>query len=90
MRERETPFDPDVLFAEIAWLRRLAASLVGSVDRADDVVQDVLVAAIEHRPDGRVRGSLRPWLRAVAKKLVLRGARRAASRASVEHRSARA
>jgi RNA polymerase sigma-70 factor (ECF subfamily) len=89
MSDDTTSFEAVALFDEIAWLERLAASLVGGTERAGDVVQDVLVAAIQRRPHASGPGSLRPWLAAVARKLVLRGARRAARRTSIERRSAR-
>src|SRR5207237_616726 len=49
---------PETLLEHAAWLRRLAASLVG--DSADDLVQDTWLAAMRRPPDGD--RPLKPWL----------------------------
>ena len=57
--------DPELLFAQTDWLRSLARSIVQDADAAEDVVQDTLVAALEHGPREDRRG-LRAWLATVA------------------------
>lgn len=51
---------PDALLAEAAWLKRLALSLAGDSDDADDLVQESWIAAWRRKPD--TARSLRPWL----------------------------
>jgi RNA polymerase sigma-70 factor (ECF subfamily) len=53
------PLDVESLIARSAGLRRLAVRLVGESD-ADDVVQDALVAGMQHAP--RDERALTPWL----------------------------
>lgn len=62
-----------------AWLRRLARSLVMDDTRADDVVQQVWLKALESRPNSE--RDLRPWLKAVARNVAF-NLRRADSRRS--------
>ncbi len=89
MEQGREPFELAALLAQMGWVQRLAASLVGSPERGADLAQDTMVAALQHRPAvGGVRG-LRPWLAAVARKLASRGARRAASRAAIDRDHAR-
>lgn len=78
--------DPASLLAESAWLRRLARELVGA-SAADDLAQDVLVAALEQRPE--VRTGLRPWLGTVARRLALLRRRREVRRQRREQGAAR-
>lgn len=78
--------DPASLLAESAWLRRLARELVGAA-AADDLAQDVLVAALEQRPE--VRTGLRPWLGTVARRLALLRRRRDVRRQRREQGAAR-
>lgn len=52
----------DELAANSVWLRRLARSLVDDAT-ADDLVQDTMVAALQHPPD--TDRPVRPWLRTV-------------------------
>src|SRR5262245_42373893 len=53
---------PELLLRDAAWLRGLARRLAAPVDQADDLVQEVSLAALQSgaRPIGR------PWLAAVA------------------------
>lgn len=51
---------PEALLAEAAWLKRLALSLAGDSDDADDLVQESWIAAWRRAPD--TSRSLRPWL----------------------------
>ena len=67
---------PDTAHARIegllqhrAWLRALAARLVGA-DRADDLVQETWLAAMRRPPDPD--RPARPWLAAVARRLAVR------------------
>lgn len=78
--------DPAGLLAERAWLRRLARALVGEVD-ADDLSQEVVVAALERRPEPRE--GLRPWLVQVARRLARQRYRRAERRRRWERAAAR-
>jgi RNA polymerase sigma-70 factor (ECF subfamily) len=54
---------PELLLQDAAWLRGLAKKLASPADRADDLVQDVSLAALQ-APAARTIG--RPWLAAVA------------------------
>lgn len=56
------------LLAETSWLRRLADELVPKADR-DDLVQDVIVRALQQRETPQ---SLRAWLATVARNLASR------------------
>jgi RNA polymerase sigma-70 factor (ECF subfamily) len=76
----------DALLAESAWLRRLARRLVRDEARAEDAVQDTLVAALERERAGRVPG--RPWLAAVLRNSVRFDARSGARRAAREAHAA--
>lgn len=51
------------ILAQQGWLRRLAVDLVGVGTAAEDLVQETLVAALEHPP--QQEGALRTWLRTV-------------------------
>ncbi len=65
------------------FVRAVARRLLRSENRVDDVVQDTWVAALEHP---RVaRGTLRAWLRAVARNFALRKLRDDARRLRREH-----
>jgi RNA polymerase sigma-70 factor (ECF subfamily) len=78
--------DLRVLLREIGWLRRLAATLVSDGSRADDLTQETLVVALQRRPWMAGAASLRPWLSAVARKIVRRGLRDTANREELERR----
>ena len=55
-----TQFDPEALLSDLAWMRRLAVSLVYDPTSAEDVVQDTWLAALKRRwPTGRPP---RAWL----------------------------
>lgn len=52
--------DPEALLVEAAWLKRLAVTLAGDADDADDLVQESWIAAWRRAPD--TSRPLRPWL----------------------------
>ncbi|MBA3391276.1 MAG: sigma-70 family RNA polymerase sigma factor [Deltaproteobacteria bacterium] len=52
--------DPEALLAEAGWLKRLAVTLAGDGDDADDLVQESWITAWRRNPD--VSQPLRPWL----------------------------
>ena len=54
------------LAAHHSWLRRMARRLARSSARADDLIQDTYVTALRNAPPD---AQLRPWLRAVMRKL---------------------
>jgi RNA polymerase sigma-70 factor (ECF subfamily) len=56
--------DPTALLAHTGWVRALAGRLCADPHLADDVAQDVALAALRTGPD---RGSLRGWLSAVTR-----------------------
>ena len=70
----------DALLAETRWLRAVARGLVRDGGSPEDLAQDVMLDALEHRPssDG---GGLRGWLRTVARRRAgrIRSRRRVAS-----------
>jgi len=69
------------LLAEAGFLGRLARELVRGAERAEDLVQDTFVVALEQPP--RERGALRAWLAVVARNLARntrRGERRRGER----------
>jgi RNA polymerase sigma-70 factor (ECF subfamily) len=65
--------DADALLAHGEFVRALARKLVFEDDRADDVVQETWLAALEHAPE-RPR-SLRAWLARVARNVALKASR---------------
>jgi RNA polymerase sigma factor (sigma-70 family) len=69
------------------WVQRLARSLVREEASADDLAQDVQLAALRHGPTSR--GALAPWLARVTRNLARRGWRDAARRAARERAVAR-
>lgn len=74
------------LVARLAWVRALARELVRDAARADDLTQDVAVAALERGPaEPRALGS---WLRSVARRLAALTHRGEARRARREIASA--
>ena len=77
----------DSLFAEASWIRRLARRLVGDAARADDLVQETLLAALERRPDAD--RPLRPWLARVLRNRALVARRGAGRRSAREEDAAR-
>ncbi len=75
------------LLMDEAWLRRLARGLVGEAD-ADDLTQDVLIAAIKAPP--RERGiQLRAWAKTVARRMAMRRGGRDRTRQLAEQGAAR-
>jgi RNA polymerase sigma factor (sigma-70 family) len=87
MSENSQPIDPEVLLANAAWVRALAAQLVADDVSADDLVQDAWLAALEHPP--RHAAALRTWLRAVVAHVASRSRRSASHRAGRERAVAR-
>ncbi|MBK9388155.1 MAG: sigma-70 family RNA polymerase sigma factor [Planctomycetes bacterium] len=81
MDQASQDLSPERLRAHERWLRRLARSVASPIATADDLAQETWLAALRARPDER--GSLRPWLASVLRKLgakQLRGTARAARR----------
>lgn len=78
----------EALLRESAWVRGLARGLLGEGAAADDLAQDVLVAALDRRP-GLEGARLRGWLRKVARRLALRSRERNGLRERAEHELAR-
>lgn len=56
----------DEQWAEQSWLRSVIIARLGSAEGADDVLQEVRVAAIEQKAPLREPGALRSWLFQVA------------------------
>lgn len=67
MEELPTNLRPELLLNHVAWLRRLAGTLVVDAARADDVAQATLLQALE-RPPARVDHP-RAWLATAARNL---------------------
>lgn len=82
-----TPLGSDELLAHAGFLRALARGLCSDAARADDLVQDTFVAALERPP--AERGSLRAWLATAARHLASNRARADARRAEREAHAAR-
>ncbi|QDV06130.1 RNA polymerase sigma factor [Planctomycetes bacterium Poly30] len=62
--EPESTWTPEQLLAHAGWMRALAAGLLSSQDRGEDLVQDALVGAIERPPRHEGHGGqVRAWLR---------------------------
>lgn len=61
------------LLSHTGFMRALARSLVGDAARADDVVQDAMLAALEHRP--RDPDRMRPWLGKIVRNFAFRAHR---------------
>ncbi len=76
---------PEELQKHAGFLRALAFRLVGEDARADDLVQDAYVAALERPP----RGSMRAWLGAVVRNLAGKIRRSEERRDRREHAAAR-
>ena len=83
MDGKPTLASPESLLAHVEWVRRLARALVRP-DEADDVVQQTYAQALEAPPPSR---NLRGWLGAIARNVVRRGARDAATRSYHETRA---
>ncbi|NQU49919.1 MAG: sigma-70 family RNA polymerase sigma factor [Planctomycetes bacterium] len=70
--------DLDQLFADADWLRRLALRLAGSEERAEELVQETWLAALNKSSD--LSKHPRSWLASVARNLHFLGLRREARR----------
>lgn len=83
------PIDPAAAaLQELAWVRRLAYSLVHDAALADDVTQDAWLIAREHPPSKvESRDGLRAWLRTVVQNRVRRLQRSAQRRLRREQAS---
>jgi RNA polymerase sigma-70 factor (ECF subfamily) len=66
----------DQVVAEIPRLRRFARNLIGSADRADDLVQDALIRAVESIDSFRSGSNLRAWLFAILRNVFIDQRRR--------------
>jgi RNA polymerase sigma-70 factor (ECF subfamily) len=67
---RDRPLDPELYLAEAGWMRSMARQLLRDEHAADDVLQEVWLAA--RRAGPREGTSARAWIRSVARKLTLR------------------
>jgi len=76
----------ETLLEHASWLRRLARSLVGDAQRAEDLSQETWVRALQHPPavDRPVRG----WLATVMRNVLLQERRGASRRSARELRVA--
>jgi len=77
----------EALLGETRWMRVLAQSLVRDEHAAEDVVQDIWVAALERPP--APRWNVRRWARGVARNLARQHVRREERRARRERSAAR-
>ena len=80
------PADPELLFAQRAWVKHLAAGLVGEAD-ADDLAQEAMIRAMERPP--RADSAARPWLRSVVRNLAAQWKRTEARRSYRQAAAAR-
>src|SRR5262245_37186111 len=80
MNESSPPFEPAL--EDLRWVRALAARLGSDPHRAEDAVQDTLVATLGRRP--REGGALRAWLRSVLRNALRQEGRGRARRAARE------
>lgn len=85
--DRAASIRPEDLLEHGAWLRGLARSLVADPQSADDLVQQVFVAAMEH-PPRHTRG-LRGWLGRVVTNAALQSSRADTRRARREQVASR-
>lgn len=60
---------PEELLAAVPSLRAFAISLSGNVDRADDLVQETLLRAVEHQDKFQAGTSLNAWLFTILRNL---------------------
>lgn len=67
---------PEDLVIHIPMLRRRAMALVRNQDRADDLVQDTLLRALESNHQYSERGLLKAWLCTVMRNLFISNLRR--------------
>lgn len=82
------PKELEALLAHAGWIRSLARTLVSDPHRADDLVQQTWVAALEHPPGPSV--SLQRWLAAVMRNFARQVRRGELRRIDRESRSAHA
>ena len=85
----DDPLDPERLLAQTSWLRALARGIVRDAHLAEEVVQDTLVAALEHGPRDASPGRLRAWLGTVARNFARRSHRSRVTRNYHEQQAAR-
>ena len=78
----------DALAGEAHWIRGLALGLLGDEMAAEDVSQEVLLAALD-RPRGLSGPQLRAWLATVTRRLAWSNRRRERARPFVERQGAR-
>lgn len=90
MNEPTRPAQPPEDQIDELWnsLRRHVVTRLRAADDADDIVQDAWLKLLSHPPEQRDR--VRGWLRVVADRLVLEGARRRGHRLHRERATARA
>src|SRR5258705_7218422 len=80
----------DALLAEMAWVQRLARSLVRDPNIADEVAQDAWLHALERPPRHALGGpGLRAWLSRVTRTLARQSMRSDARRTLREQSAAR-
>jgi RNA polymerase sigma-70 factor, ECF subfamily len=65
-----------IFVAELPGLRRYARTLTADPDRADDLVQDTIVRALEKRGSFEGRASMSTWLHRIMHNLAVDGSRR--------------
>ncbi len=82
MNDRPPP-DVEQLLRHARWVRALACRLVADPGRADDIVQDTWVAALEHGP--REEHSIRAWLGRVVANFAFQQRRSEGARTRREH-----
>src|SRR5215813_7069840 len=85
MANESDALSPEQLLAQVEWVRRLAAALVGRGD-ADEVVQQTYVQALSTRP--RAVANLRGWLTTVVRNVARYRVRVEERRATHEPRAA--
>ncbi|MCZ6598296.1 MAG: RNA polymerase sigma factor, partial [Planctomycetota bacterium] len=88
MTERSMPIDDETLRRHGASLRTLARSLVGDDQRAEDIVQEAWLTAVERPP--RKRAALFTWLSRVVRNLAFSSLSRERQRGERERAAARA
>ena len=76
--------DPELLTAQVAWVRRLAHRLVDDPHLADDLVQSACVTALQSPPAHA--GNLRGWFERVLRNLLRQDQRSNNRRFRREHR----
>ena len=82
----DDPCSPESLLGRTGWLKSMAMGLVSDEDRADDIVQDTLLAAVEGPRPPRLSGG---WLARVVRNLSYKSHRSEHRRRRRETRGAR-